>query len=52
MIAVDTAKGMVYFNDSGPQYGKDMAVPIGAFLNAWQTNDYELTVVSANTQST
>ncbi|WP_431237125.1 hypothetical protein ACQ86B_20105 [Mycolicibacterium aichiense] len=47
MIAVDTAKGVVYFNDSGPGYGQDMAVPIGAFLNGWQTNDYELTIVKA-----
>jgi hypothetical protein len=52
VTAVDLAKGIVYFNDSGPGYGKDMAVPIGAFLNGWQTNDYELTIVSANPPTT
>ncbi|WP_233211292.1 Ig-like domain-containing protein, partial [Mycobacterium sp. shizuoka-1] len=52
VIAVDTAKGVVYFNDSGPGYGKDMAVPLGAFLNGWQSNDYELTIVKANSATT
>ncbi|QEN13094.1 hypothetical protein D3H54_07305 [Mycobacterium sp. ELW1] len=52
VIAVDTAKGVVYFNDSGPEYGQDMAVPIGAFLNGWQNNDYELTIVKAKPATT
>jgi hypothetical protein len=46
VIAVDLKAGKVYMNDSGPSYGKYMEVPLGAFLSAWQTSDYELTVVS------
>lgn len=46
VIKVDLPNGKVYFNDSGPSYGKGMEVPIGAFLSAWQPNDYELTIVS------
>ncbi len=53
VIAVDLVGGTVYFNDSGPGYGKDMAVPIGgAFLNGWQSNDYELTIVKAKPATT
>ena len=52
VIAVDLENGTVYFNDSGPGYGKDMAVPIGAFLNGWQSNDYELTIVKAKPATT
>ncbi|WP_052960222.1 Ig-like domain-containing protein [Mycobacterium sp. EPa45] len=52
VIAVDLVNGTVYFNDSGPAYGKDMAVPIGAFLNGWQSNDYELTIVKAKPTTT
>ena len=46
MIAVDLPKGLVYMNDSGPEFGQDMAVPIGNFLTAWQSNSFELTIVS------
>lgn len=45
VIAVDLKKGLVYLNDSGPEFGQGMAVPIGAFMNAWQSNDYETIVV-------
>lgn len=51
VIAVDTQNGKVYLNDSGVSFGKGMEVPLGAFLNGWQSVDYELTVVSANAQS-
>jgi hypothetical protein len=43
-IAVDLPNGKVYLNDSGPEFGQGMAVPIGAFMNGWQANDYHMTV--------
>jgi hypothetical protein len=52
VIAVDLPNGKVYLNDSGPLYGQDMAVPIGAFLSGWQSNDYELTIVKAKPTTT
>ena len=48
VIRVDLSNGQVYLNDSGTANGSGMKVPLGAFMNAWQSNDYELTIVSAN----
>lgn len=45
VIYVDYKKGWVYLNDSGVSYGQGMRVPLGAFMNGWQSNDYELTTV-------
>ena len=52
VIKVDLPNGRVFFNDSGPAFGKGMEVPIGAFLSAWQPNNYELTIVSKKTPPT
>lgn len=46
VIKVDLVTGRVFLNDSGPSYGKAMEVPIGAFMSAWQGNNYELTIIS------
>ncbi|MGB3486334.1 MAG: Ig-like domain-containing protein, partial [Mycobacterium sp.] len=48
VIAIDMNRGMVYLNDSGSAFGRAMKVPVGAFLNAWQANYYEMVIVSAN----
>ena len=40
-------KGQVILNDSGPAFGKGEVVPIGAFMQAWQTNAYDLAIVKA-----
>ncbi|TXI40124.1 MAG: hypothetical protein E6Q56_05680 [Mycobacterium sp.] len=52
VIKVDLENGRVFFNDSGPLFGQGMEVPLGAFLSAWQPNNYELTIVSKKTPST
>ena len=45
VIFVDLPNSRVYLNDSGVEFGLAMEVPLGAFLNAWQTGGYELTIV-------
>jgi hypothetical protein len=61
VIGIDMTNGMVYLNDSGPEYQGEMEngqlrypsgepVPLGAFLSAWQTNSYESLVVFKVTQ--
>lgn len=59
VIGIDLRDGTVYLNDSGPgwqglnnedgslKYPKGLAVPIAAFMSAWQSNFYDTTVVSA-----
>jgi hypothetical protein len=65
VIGVDTQKGIVYLNDSGPDFqGQTMVdkdgnlvkkyplgepVTIGAFLSAWQTSSFTTIVVSNKT---
>ena len=36
----------MYLNDGAVSYGQNMEVPLGAFLNGWQTSDYRMTVVT------
>jgi hypothetical protein len=48
VIAVDMDRGFVYLNDSGAFFGRAMKVPVGTFLNAWQSGNYEHIIVSAN----
>jgi hypothetical protein len=51
VIKVDLSAGKVYLNDSSATdnqnqpIGAGMEVPLGAFLSAWKTSTYELTVV-------
>ena len=59
VIGIDVKDGTVYLNDSGPgwqglkeedgslKYPKGLAVPLAAFMTAWQSNLYDVTVVSA-----
>lgn len=49
VIAVDLPNYLVYCNDSGAGFGKAMKVPIGAFMTAWQFDNYEYTVVVPKT---
>ncbi len=44
VIQVNLKLGKVYVNDSSGKAG--MEVPIGAFLNAWSYDDYQLVIVS------
>ena len=46
VVSVDMKKLKVYLNDSAVSYGQNMEVPLGAFLNGWQTSDYRMTVVT------
>ena len=42
----------IFIVDLHQSIGKGMEVPIGAFLSAWQPNNYELTIVSKKTPPT
>ncbi|MGB3483361.1 MAG: hypothetical protein WBB07_14250, partial [Mycobacterium sp.] len=44
VVAIDMDKLKVYLNDSSGYKG--MTVPLGAFMNAWHTSDFELTTVA------
>jgi hypothetical protein len=49
---IDLEEGKVFLNDSGPLFGKNMQVPIGAFLSSWQADKYEMTIVGQAAPST
>ena len=42
VTGIDFTERVVYLNDSGfAEQGKNMKVPLDAFMKAWQTDDYE-----------
>ncbi|KUI20170.1 hypothetical protein AU193_16560 [Mycobacterium sp. GA-1285] len=53
ILGVDRIKNIVYINDSGfAEEGKNMKVPLGVFMKAWQTDDYETTVAERKQPAT
>ncbi|MDX1889308.1 C39 family peptidase [Mycolicibacterium sp. 050158] len=44
VIAVDANNGMVTVNDSGPNIGAGLQVPMGAFLWGWQSTGFQMIV--------
>ncbi|WP_156616837.1 C39 family peptidase [Mycobacterium sp. 852014-52144_SCH5372336] len=53
ILGVDRVKNIVYMNDSGfAEEGKNMKVPLGVFMKAWQTDDFETTVAERKAPET
>ncbi|MGX9790567.1 Ig-like domain-containing protein [Mycobacterium sp. MMS18-G62] len=51
VIAVDLKNRFVYLNDSGfAEQGKNMKVPLDAFMKGWQADDFELTAAALKAQ--
>jgi hypothetical protein len=48
VVSVDMNTGIVTVNDSSAPKGQGLQVPLGAFMNAWQSSGYEAVVVTDN----
>jgi len=46
VTGVDTATGIVHFNDPGSEDGRDEQVPIDVFIRSWASSDDEMTVTN------
>ncbi len=53
VTGVDFTERVVYLNDSGfAEQGKNMKVPLDAFMKAWQTDDYETIIAELKDPNT
>lgn len=53
ITGIDFTERVVYLNDSGfAEQGKNMKVPLDAFMKAWQTDDYETIIAELKPANT